>query len=93
MKNPSYKSALILGRLYRKVLNFKNQNPKLFECQDMNDSTNSSTKFSEKYCPFYVKVRTELNIDAQDIIYQELYSVFSNKFSSKSIIEQWSDFY
>ncbi|CAF5167390.1 unnamed protein product, partial [Rotaria sp. Silwood1] len=44
MKNPSYQSQSILGILYRKALDFKNQNPKLFEGQDINDSTNIFTK-------------------------------------------------
>jgi hypothetical protein len=37
MKNPSYPSQSILGILYRKALDFKNQNPTLFEVQDINN--------------------------------------------------------
>ncbi|CAF1034878.1 unnamed protein product [Rotaria sordida] len=92
MKTPSYESQSILGILYRQALNFKNQNPQLFEDQDMNNSANISTKLSEKYFRFYVRIRTQLNIDL-DMIHQELYSVLGNNAPSKIIIDQWSDYY
>jgi hypothetical protein len=44
MKTSSYKSQSILGNLYRRALDFKKQNPNLFEAQDSNDSTNFFTK-------------------------------------------------
>ncbi|CAF2732560.1 unnamed protein product [Rotaria sp. Silwood2] len=92
MKKPSYQSQSILGILYRKALDFKNQNPKLFEGQEMADSINPSTKCNGKNFRFYVKVRTALNVDPH-IIYQELYSIFGNNVPPKIIIEQWSDSY
>ncbi|CAF4060399.1 unnamed protein product [Rotaria sordida] len=75
MKNPSYESQSILGILYRRALEFKNQHSTLFKGQDMNDSTNSSTKFNGRNFRFYVRVRTALNINPH-IIHQELYSIF-----------------
>ncbi|CAF1332700.1 unnamed protein product [Rotaria sp. Silwood1] len=92
MKNPSYQSQSILGILYRKALDFKNQNPKLFEGPDINDSTNIFTKCNGRNFRFYVRVRTALNV-GPEIIHQELYSTFGNNAPSKIIIEQWSDFY
>ncbi|CAF4582441.1 unnamed protein product, partial [Rotaria sp. Silwood2] len=44
MKTLSYQSESILGIIYRKALNFKTQNPQLFEGQDINDSINTSTR-------------------------------------------------
>jgi len=46
MKNRSYPSQSILGILYRKALDFKNQNPTLFEVQDINNSLVSFAKVS-----------------------------------------------
>ncbi|CAF1146461.1 unnamed protein product [Rotaria sordida] len=77
MKNPSYESQSILGILYRRALEFKNQHSTLFNGQDMNDSTNSSTKFNGRNFRFYVRVRTALNINPH-IIHQELYSIFDS---------------
>ncbi|CAF5147437.1 unnamed protein product, partial [Rotaria sp. Silwood1] len=92
MKKNSYQSQSILGILYRRVLDFKNQNTKLFQYQDVNDSINSSTKFNGKCFRFYVKTRTALHIDAHTI-HQELCSAFGNNVPPKIIIEQWSDSY
>ncbi|CAF1034913.1 unnamed protein product [Rotaria sordida] len=44
MKTSLYQSEPILDILYRKTLNFKTQNPQLFEGQDINDSINTSAK-------------------------------------------------
>ncbi|CAF3739106.1 unnamed protein product, partial [Rotaria sp. Silwood1] len=90
MKTSSYQSESILGILYRKALNFKTQNPQLFEGQDINASIN--LLLSEKYFRFYVRVRTALNIDP-DIIHHELHLIFGNNAPSKIIIDQWSDYY
>ncbi|CAF4290881.1 unnamed protein product [Rotaria sp. Silwood2] len=92
MKTLSYQSESILGIIYRKALNFKTQNPQLFEGQDINDSINTSTRFSEKYFRFYVRVCTVLKIDP-DTIHHELHLIFGNNAPFKIIIDRWSDYY
>ncbi len=44
MKQSSYPSQSILGILYRRALQFRNENPKLFEGEDTNVSTNYATQ-------------------------------------------------
>ncbi len=50
MKNPSYPSQSILGILYRNALDFKNQNPTLFEVQDIHNPLVSFAKVSVTHC-------------------------------------------
>lgn len=49
MKNRSYPSQSILGVLYRRALQFKNENPRLFEGEGLDDPTSRVAQVSVRF--------------------------------------------
>ncbi|CAF4720264.1 unnamed protein product [Rotaria sp. Silwood1] len=85
MKNNSYESQSIVGKLYRQAIEYRNANPERFRNQDMDLHANTYNNFRMKNIYSYVEIRTALNIDPH-IIYQELKYFCGDKVPDESKI-------